>query len=178
MPLVLFPTAFGSCGIAWEGDCLTGFHLPHDAGSGEPRRPAGEGLAPPVSREPPPAWVAAIVARVQQHVEGRLQDFSDLADEAFDWSRVTEFQHDVYRETLAIKPGFTRSYGDLARALSPGPEAARAVGMALGSNPWPLLVPCHRVVASNGRMTGFSGPGGIRTKTRLLALEGAELLSE
>ena len=56
--------------------------------------------------------------------------------------------------------------------------SARAVAAALGANPWPLLVPCHRIVGADGGMTGFSGPGGIRTKTRLLALEGALLLSE
>ena len=62
--------------------------------------------------------------------------------------------------------------------MSLGREAARAVGVARAANPWPLIVPCHRVVSADDRLTGFSGPGGIRKKTRLLALEGAELLSE
>jgi len=57
-------------------------------------------------------------------------------------------------------------------------EAARAVGVALATNPWPLFVPCHRVVSAGDKMTGFSAPGGVRTKARLLVLEGAELLSE
>jgi methylated-DNA-[protein]-cysteine S-methyltransferase len=120
--------------------------------------------------------VLQVIERVQQHLSGNLQHFT--AEERIDWSRVSEFQRAVYREALAIKPGFKRSYGDISRALSLGPEGARAVGTALATNPWPLLVPCHRVVSSGDKMTGFSAPGGIRTKTRLLVLEGAELLSE
>jgi methylated-DNA-[protein]-cysteine S-methyltransferase len=119
--------------------------------------------------------VRRVVERVQHHLEGRLQDFTDVP---LDWSRVSDFQKAVYLQTQAIKPGFKRSYGDLARELALGPEAARAVGVALATNPWPLVVPCHRVVAADGKMTGFSAPGGVRTKTRLLAIEGAELLSE
>jgi methylated-DNA-[protein]-cysteine S-methyltransferase len=119
--------------------------------------------------------VRAIVARVRRHFGGDLQDFSDLG---LEWSLVSEFQRAVYLQTRAIRPGFVRSYGDIARALALGPESARAVGAALATNPWPLLVPCHRVVSAAGRMTGFSAPGGVLTKTRLLALEGAELLSE
>ena len=75
-------------------------------------------------------------------------------------------------------PGTIKSYGQIAEALGLGAAGARAVGVALATNPWPLVVPCHRVVAANGKMTGFSAPGGIRTKTRLLAIEGSELLSE
>jgi len=95
-----------------------------------------------------------------------------------DWSKVSEFQQAVYRDALTIPPGFKKSYGEISRALALGPEGARAVGAALATNPWPLIVPCHRVVSASDKMTGFSAPGGIRTKTRLLVLEGAELLSE
>ena len=109
-----------------------------------------------------------IVARIQRHLEGELQHFSG---DRIDWSRVSEFQQAVYRDTQAIKPGFKKSYGDISRALALGPEGARAVGAALATNPWPLIVPCHRVVSATDRMTGFSAPGGIRTKTRLLVLE-------
>jgi methylated-DNA-[protein]-cysteine S-methyltransferase len=84
----------------------------------------------------------------------------------------------VYLQTQGIKPGFEKSYGEIARLMGLGNEAARAVGMALAANPWALIVPCHRVVSAGGRMTGFSAPGGVRTKARLLALEGAELLSD
>jgi methylated-DNA-[protein]-cysteine S-methyltransferase len=119
--------------------------------------------------------VQDVITRVQQHLAGALQNFSDTS---IDWSSVSEFQQSVYRAARAIKPGHTQSYGEIAHTLGLGPEGARAVGVALASNPWPLIVPCHRVVSASGKMTGFSAPGGVRTKTRLLALEGAELLSE
>ena len=104
-----------------------------------------------------------------------MQDFSDVG---LEWSLVSDFQQSVYLQTQRIAAGSKKSYGEIAAALELGPGAARAVGVALATNPWPLIVPCHRVVSASDRMTGFSAPGGIRTKTRLLALEGAELLSE
>lgn len=174
MPHLLFSTAFGTCGLAWEEAHVTGFALPAQ-NDGLTAEPLARISPPRVALNELPEWLAALVARVQGHLAGRLQDFSDVA---IDWARVSEFQQGVYRRTLAIKAGSTKSYGEIARELSLPGEAARAVGTALGSNPWPLLVPCHRVVSASGRMTGFSAPGGILTKTRLLALEGAELLSE
>jgi len=119
--------------------------------------------------------VRRVIAGVQRHLEGGLRDF---AGTPLDRSCASDFQMAVYAQTQAVKPGATVSYGEIARKLSLGTEGARAVGMALAANPWPLIVPCHRVVSSGGKMTGFSAPGGVRTKTRLLALEGAELLSE
>jgi methylated-DNA-[protein]-cysteine S-methyltransferase len=125
--------------------------------------------------DPAPPWVHAIIARVQAHLTGQPQDFADLPY-AFD--RVADFPQQVYRATLQVKSGRTCSYGDIAQALGHPPAVSRAVGSALGANPWPLLIPCHRVVASSGKMTGFSGPGGIKTKLRLLALEGAQLFAD
>lgn len=174
MPHAFFATSFGTCGIAWNDTGLTGFQLPEETealGEEHLARKAHTVRA----AESPPSWVQAIVERVQRHFSGDLQDFADLA---LDWSRVTDFQEAVYRQALAIKPGYKKSYGEIARLLALGPEAARAVGVALATNPWPLVVPCHRVVSAGDKMTGFSAPGGVRTKTRLLALEGAELLSE
>ncbi len=174
MPHTLFPTAFGTCGLAWNGEVLTGFQLPEsDVGEVE-RHLAAKAKSKPAA-EPRPEWVRRFIERVQQHLEGRLQDF---ADAPLDWTRVTDFQKAVYLQAQEIKPGFERSYGEIAKALALGPESARAVGVALATNPWPLIVPCHRVVSAGGKMTGFSAPGGVRTKTRLLTLEGAELLSE
>lgn len=161
-----FPTALGPCRIAWDGGRLTAFRLPGDPGGGAP---ADHDAATP------PPWVASIIARVQRHLRGDLQDFADLP---YAFTQVGEFAARVYRALLAIKPGQTCTYGDLARALGQPAAASRAVGHALGANPWPLLVPCHRVVAGDGGMTGFSGPGGVRTKVRLLALEGAQLFAE
>jgi len=173
MAYLIFPTAFGSCGIAWGDLGFTRFSLPEESEAQSARLAQGGDSA--AAEDLVPEWVGRIVARVRRHLSGDLQDFSDAT---FHWRLVTEFQHAVYLQALLIKPGFKRSYGDIARAMALGPESARAVGVALATNPWPLLVPCHRVVSASDRMTGFSAPGGIRTKTRLLALEGAELLSE
>ena len=162
MPSARFSTAFGDCGLSWNDAGLTSFRLP----------PA-EGLAG--GDAPLPEWVLHLIVRVQRHLSGDAQEFASVP---IDWSQVGDFPRLVYRETTAIKPGTVRSYGDIARSLGLGPEGARAVGAALGANPWPLIIPCHRVVAAGGKMTGFSAPGGVRTKTRLLALEGAQLLSE
>lgn len=174
MPLLLFPTSFGTCGLSWNEAGITGFQLPEETEALTEKRLAEKGKTQKAAGEVP-EWVARIIGQVQRHLEGDLQEF---AGSAIDWSRVSDFQREVYRQAREIKPGFKRSYGDLSKALSLGSEGARAVGAALGSNPWPLLVPCHRVVSADDKMTGFSAPGGVRTKTRLLVLESAELLSE
>ncbi len=174
MPFSLFKTSFGTCGLAWSGPQLTRFTLPEPSEESARARLASTGDAATAVEEWP-AWVGAVVGRVRRHFDGDLQDFSDVD---LEWPRVSEFQRSVYVQTQRIKAGFKRSYGDIAEALALGPGSARAVGVALATNPWPLIVPCHRVVSADDRMTGFSAPGGIRTKTRLLALEGAELLSE
>jgi methylated-DNA-[protein]-cysteine S-methyltransferase len=174
MPHTLFPTAFGTCGLAWNEAGLVGFQLPEATEALTEQHLAARARTKAVEGALPD-WVQAVVTRVQQHLEGRMQDFSDVV---IDWSRVSDFQQAVCRQAQAIRPGFKKSYGDIAKAIALGPEAARAVGVALASNPWPLIVPCHRVVSASDKMTGFSAPGGVRTKTRLLTLEGAELLSE
>lgn len=162
MQRVTFDTPLGRCAIRWHDAGLTGFELPEAASR-------SDDLAMP------PAPIAAIIDRVCRHLSGDAQDFSDLV---YDFSEVPPFNLAVLRATLAIKSGHIRSYGEIAAAIGEVPAASRAVGAALGANRWPLLIPCHRVVAADGRMTGFSGPGGVRTKTRLLALEGAQLISE
>lgn len=163
MPEASFHTDLGVARIAWNDAAVTRFWLP---------QPQAEAAAAGVAAVDIPPWVQAVIARVRRHFAGDLQDFSDVP---LDWERVSEFQRAVYRQARLIRPGSVMSYGAIAQALALGPDAARAVGAALGANPWPLLVPCHRVVGANGKMTGFSAPGGIRTKARLLALEGAEL---
>ena len=154
-----FPTAFGHCTISWNDQGLTRFYLPGDRAKID-------------SETTPPDWIAAIIARVQRHFDGDPQDFADVS---FDFSGVTPFQKRVYTAALKVKAGETRTYGWLAEAIGRGQTASRAVGTALGRNPWVLLVPCHRFIGANGKLTGFSAPGGIKTKRRLLDLERAEL---
>ena len=89
-----------------------------------------------------------------------------------DESGLEPFARHVYAATRAIGPGAVATYGEIARAVG-DPGAARAVGAALGANPYPVIVPCHRVLAADGALHGFSAPGGIATKRRMLELEGA-----
>lgn len=164
MPHATFNTPLGLCAIAWNDAGLTRFLLP------DPERPAG--AATPAE---PPSWVAQVIGRVQRHLAGEPQDFADVA---YDFTRVSDFVRSVLQATLEVKPGRTVTYGDLADVIGLPASSARAIGSALGTNPWPLLIPCHRIIAATGRMTGFSGPGGVGTKVKLLALEGAQLFAE
>lgn len=164
MPHTTFLTPLGTCAIAWTEAGLTRFLLPDPE-----RRSTGN------TETDPPSWVREVIDRVQRHLAGEPQDFADVR---FDFLRVPEFVRAVLRAALQVKPGHTATYGDLAAALGQPPAASRAIGAALGDNPWPLLIPCHRIIAATGKMTGFSGPGGVATKVKLLALEGAQLVAE
>jgi methylated-DNA-[protein]-cysteine S-methyltransferase len=99
----------------------------------------------------------------------------DLTDVPIDIGRVPEFNARVYEIARAIPPGETRTYGEIAVELG-DKLLARDVGAALGQNPWPIVVPCHRVTAAGGKLGGFSARGGVNTKVKLLAIEGAKVL--
>lgn len=158
--LVHFDTAVGRCALAWNADgAIAGVRLP-----GRDRARAWPGLE---EREPPPV-VARVIARVRALLEGAADD---LADVELDLAGVPAFHRRVYAVARGIGPGRTLTYGEVARALGE-PGAAQAVGQALGRNPFPIVVPCHRVLAADGGTGGFSAPGGTVTKLRLLALEG------
>ena len=112
-----------------------------------------------------------LTARADEHV---LSARNPDALPPLDWSRSTLFQRSVWGALLKIDPGQTKTYSEIAAAVGK-PGAARAVGLACGSNPIPVLVPCHRVIAANGKLGGFSG--GLDWKRRLLALECAAVFS-
>jgi methylated-DNA-[protein]-cysteine S-methyltransferase len=170
MPHTFFATPLGTCGLAWNDVGITAFALPPVT----PECFSASGADQTQTSTPPPE-IAALIERVVQHLNGTSQDFGDIT---YDFSGVTPFQREVYTAALRVRPGETRTYGWLAQQTGRGAAASRAIGGALGKNPWPLLVPCHRFIGANGKMTGFSAPGGLATKRRLLALEGAELLAE
>ncbi len=163
----LFETAIGRCGIAWRSSGIAGLQLPEadDAATLSRIRRRFPELEP----TEPPSWVAAIMAGVRGLLAG---EDADLSAAPLDQSGISDFDSAVYRAARAIPPGRTLTYGTLAAQLGE-PGQARAVGQALGRNPWPILVPCHRIVAADGRMGGFSAHGGRATKLRLLELEGA-----
>ncbi|CAL1241613.1 methylated-DNA--[protein]-cysteine S-methyltransferase [Candidatus Methylocalor cossyra] len=165
----LFDTPLGPCAIAWRpgrGPAVTALQLPDTTAEATAERIARETGASPVATPPP--RIAELVGRIQRHLSGQLEDFRDVEVELGSAGR---FAREVYAAARAIPAGQTRSYGAIAEALA-RPGAARAVGQALGKNPVPLIIPCHRVLAAGGRPGGFSAPGGIATKSRLLALEG------
>ena len=149
-----FDTPMGHCGVSWGAHGIVGVWLP------------GARVRATPSGEPPPDVQQAIQA-ITAVLSGVPTDLSTIP---LDMAGVPEFNRRVYELARTIPPGRTRTYGALAAQLG-DPRLAREVGQALGRNPFPIVVPCHRVVAANGRSGGFSAPGGRHTKLRLLALE-------
>jgi methylated-DNA-[protein]-cysteine S-methyltransferase len=163
----LFDTAIGACAVAWHASALVGVWLP-EASADQLRRRVRR--RHPDAEESPAAGPAL---RAVQGITALLEGaHDDLLDVPLDMSAAPPFHQRVWALSREIPPGETRSYLELALALQQ-PHAARAVGQALGSNPFPIVVPCHRVLAARGQSGGFSAPGGVRTKLRLLEIEGA-----
>jgi methylated-DNA-[protein]-cysteine S-methyltransferase len=163
----LFETPIGRCAIAWGGQGIAGVHLP---GTREAETRARVLRRFPGAREaPPPREVQAAVDGIIALLRG---DDSDLASISLDMDGVPPFHRRVYEAARAIPAGETASYGDIA-AQAGAPGAARAVGQALGRNPFAIVVPCHRVLAAGQRVGGFSATGGVATKLRLLSIESA-----
>src|SRR4029077_2088160 len=122
----------------------------------------------PDAREMPPTREAEIALNT---IVALLRgEASDLSSVALDMQGVPPFHRRVYEIARTIPPGATLSYGELAGRLG-APGSARAVGQALGRNPFAIVVPCHRVLAAGGRLGGFSAKGGVATKLRLLSIE-------
>jgi len=163
----LFDTAVGRCAIVWGGDGLLGVQLPEADDDSARRRLAKR--FPGALAGAPAGEAKAVMERIIAFLTGAPDDFATLK---LDERGVGEFERAVYRETRAIPAGATSTYGAIATALG-DIRHARRVGQALGRNPWPIVVPCHRVTGAAGWMGGFSAPGGRRTKLRLLELEGA-----
>ena len=165
--MALFDTAIGTCAVAWRGVELLGVQLP-DASAHATRQRLARRLSGAVMLEPT-ATARAAIAGMQSLLRGEPTslDGVTIALEA-----VAEFDRAVYVRTRTIPFGRVATYGEIAAALGQ-PAASREVGAALGRNPIPLVVPCHRVVAAGGRLGGFSAAGGRITKRRLLEIEQA-----
>ncbi|MGH8659391.1 MAG: methylated-DNA--[protein]-cysteine S-methyltransferase [Gammaproteobacteria bacterium] len=164
----LFDTAIGRCGIAWGGRGITGVQLP-EARDSETRARMLQRF-PNAHVSPPPPNVQRAIDSIVGLLYGET---SDLPAIALDMDGLPPFHRSVYEVARTIPPGATVSYGDIAARLG-APGSARAVGQALGRNPFAIVVPCHRVLAAGGKVGGFSANGGITTKLRLLAIEGAQ----
>lgn len=172
MPTVavaLFDTPIGACGLAWGPSGITGLLLP----AATPQRTLASlrRRHPEAIESEPPAGVRLAIERIIALLNGQPDDLADLP---LDMAGVPEFHRLVYEAARRIGPGHTRTYGELAVELGE-PGAARAVGQALGANPFAVIVPCHRVLAAGGRGGGFSAPGGVDTKLRLLEIERARI---
>lgn len=169
-----FDTALGACAVAWHAAgpraaWLVGVQLPEASADATRLRLQQRFGGAEVASPPPP--VADAIARIRQLLAGGRDD---LLTVALDDSAVPPFHQRAYEVARRIAPGTTLTYGEVAARLGQ-PNASRAVGQAMGANPFPVVVPCHRVLAAGGRAGGFSGHGGTRTKLRLLEIEGAPL---
>jgi len=161
----LFETPIGRCGISWSESGVTGVQFPGD--DAEATRSALARRFPEARCIEPPRFVRAATAAIVALLEGSDDDLTGIP---LDPDAIPPFNQRVYDVTRRIPPGETLTYGEVATAIGE-PGAARAVGRALGENPYPILIPCHRVLAAGGKVGGFSGTGGITTKRRVLALE-------
>ncbi|WP_209885954.1 methylated-DNA--[protein]-cysteine S-methyltransferase [Nocardia goodfellowii] len=165
----LFETAIGVCAIAWSGDAVIRFQLPESSPAATrariTRRHSADADA--LAEAEPAGAIAEAVAGIRAHLAGELDDLHWIP---LDTGGIPEFHRAVYAVTRAIAPGRTLTYGQVADRIG-APGAAQAVGQALGRNPIPLIIPCHRVLAADHALHGFSAPGGIVTKQRLLEIE-------
>jgi methylated-DNA-[protein]-cysteine S-methyltransferase len=163
----LFDTAIGVCGIVWTARGIVAVQLPL---SGEDKTRTRIRQRYGVLTEAiPSAVVQAAINGMIELLEGKPNDLSNVA---LDLDGVPEFHRGVYEIARTIPPGQTMTYGDIAKRLG-GVELSRDVGQALGRNPCPIVVPCHRVLAAGGKPGGFSANGGVATKLKMLAIEGA-----
>lgn len=167
---VTFDTPAGACGLAWTGAGLRRVR-PFEESEETAAHLFRPGSARVAERDAP-AHITAIIADLRAFLAGKPASFDEVA---LDTQGITEFEAALYAALRTVGWGETVSYGDLARRIGADTGASRAVGAAMGRNPWPLIVPCHRVLTSDGRLGGFSAPGGTRTKTALLAREGVHL---
>jgi methylated-DNA-[protein]-cysteine S-methyltransferase len=155
-----FDTALGRCAVRWSDSGIARVLLPLRPGrTGPALEDAGD----------VPEFVRRAIDGIVALMAGEPRDLRDIP---LDERGIDRFRRAVRAATQQVPAGSTCSYGDIARAIG-RPDAARDVGAALARNPFPIVVPCHRVVAADGALTGFSAPGGLATKRRMLELEGA-----
>ncbi len=164
----LFDTDFGTCAIAWNVAGLTRMQLPEATVADTDARMRRGGIE---SSAMLPGHATDAVTALRAYFAGARGGLDGLV---LDFGIVTDFNAAIYRALRTVPPGRTTTYGALADQVG-SRGAARAVGMAMGRNPWPIIVPCHRVLASGRKIGGFSAPGGTVTKERLLSFEGVDI---
>ncbi|MEM1145659.1 MAG: methylated-DNA--[protein]-cysteine S-methyltransferase [Pseudomonadota bacterium] len=162
----IFPTAIGPCGIAWREELVVATNLPEGTPQATAVRLAERAMA---TRAEPPRTIRGAVASISALLEGATIDLDSID---CDFSGIEPLAASIYAATRTIPVGQTCTYGEIAERLG-DKQLARQVGGALGRNPLPIVVPCHRVLGANGGLTGFSAFGGVETKRRMLEIEGA-----
>ncbi len=165
----LFETAIGRCGIAWSELGVAALQLPEQSDLETSARLLQR--LPNAREGSPPPDVRLALEGIVALLGGEPRDLSFVR---LDMTGVPPFHRRVYEVARSIPPGTTIAYGEIARRLG-APGSARAVGQALGHNPFAIVVPCHRVLAANGKTGGFSANGGVNTKLRLLSIERAQV---
>jgi methylated-DNA-[protein]-cysteine S-methyltransferase len=163
----IFDTAIGSCGIVWGERGISGVQLP--MGSEDKTRKRIQQRNDDIPEAEPTAEVRRAIDAIKELLMGKPNDLSGVV---LDLDVVPEFNRGVYDIARTIPPGKTMTYGDIAKKLG-GVELSRDVGQALGHNPCPIVVPCHRVLAAGNKPGGFSANGGVVTKLKMLEIEGA-----
>ena len=162
-----FDTSIGRCGIAWSERGIVAVQLPESRDT-ETRARLLRHYPDAIEATPPPDVQRALDSIVSL----MAGEDADLSHAVLDMQRISPFHRKVYEAARSVSPGATRSYGEVAKQLGSA-GSARAVGQALGRNPFAIVVPCHRVLAADGRIGGFSANGGIATKLRMLSIEAA-----
>lgn len=166
--LAIFDTAIGPCAIVWAERGLLGVQIPEaDAATTKARMMKRF----PAARETaPPSHIENVIDGMRALLRGERRDLKDVL---IDDDGVPEFNKRVYAIVRKVPPGQTMTYGEIAERLG-DKQLSRAVGQAMGENRCPIVMPCHRVLAASGKTGGFSAPGGVATKLKLLTIEGAQ----
>jgi methylated-DNA-[protein]-cysteine S-methyltransferase len=166
----IFETAHGACGVAWSDAGVTRFQLPDRSAEKTERNLLRR--VPGATRATPPPAISDAVAAATRYFAGEKIEFTDVG---LDLADQDEFSTQVYAAARRIGWGQTTTYGALAKELGGGWEVARDVGVAMARNPVALIIPCHRVLAAGGKVGGFSAPGGVNSKIKMLELENVRL---
>ena len=168
LDFTIFDTAIGACGIAWSARGVYAVQLPEASRAATRSRLIKR--YPQALEAPPPSAIRHAIDGIVALLSGEPRDLQDIV---IDDDDSPDFNKRVYAVARKIPPGETLTYGEIAERLG-DKLLARAVGQALGENPCPIVMPCHRVLAANGKSGGFSASGGVVTKLKLLTIEGAQ----
>jgi methylated-DNA-[protein]-cysteine S-methyltransferase len=163
----LFPTAIGLCGLVWSERGITRVVFPENTEAATRARLTRRD--PDLTETTPPPPIARAILVITALLESGRADLTDIK---LDMAGIEADERAILEAARAIPAGSTLTYGQLAAKVGQ-PNGARAVGQAMARNPFPIVVPCHRVLAAGGGFGGFSAPGGLESKARLLTIERA-----